>query len=354
MMVIRTALVVGIATIGQAILLPPSTSSADTDIVNTLPFEVKTQTNSRTLNLECSKCPVATLQPSGVVWVDGIESKLQFNFDIAQSEVDTLQLNGVQIFPPHHSPLEPLAALQITADAKDADTARYLRLGYELSIRPVVKPEQDQLELIQIRLQIVEIGDKFVDGLESIMLKLVKSPTGKLMIGSLETAPTTNPGGKDCSTLICKLRKILTDKLSHLKPTKGCGGSKAGAHKELPGGWQPTHGHGGSEHGSHGHHKQHGLRRLFHALKKVAFHVIIPVFIGIAAGFMASLIGMFVGQSFVYLWRTFYRRGQNGAYSRVKQDESDLVERDQEKSLLEHQGPPPEYEEIMVDQKSTD
>src|SRR5208282_4067390 len=133
---------------------------------------------SRTLNLECSKCPVATFQPSGVVWVDGIESKLQLNFDIAQSEVDALQLNGVQVYPPHDLPLEPLAALQITADPKDADTARYLRLGYELSITPVMKSEQDQLELIQIRLQIVEIGDKFVDGLDSVVLQLLKSPSG--------------------------------------------------------------------------------------------------------------------------------------------------------------------------------
>jgi hypothetical protein len=344
MMFMWSALVVGLAAFGQAILLPPSVSSADTDIINTLPFDVKIVGDSRTLNLECSKCPVVTLQPdTGVVWVDGIESKLELDFAIVQGEFDILQLNGVQIYPPRDLPFEPLGAFQLTSDPRDG---HYLRLGYELDVTPVVKSEQDQLDLIEFRLQIIEIGDKFVDGLESVVLHLVKTPTGKLMIGDLYTAPTTNPGGKDCNTLFCKLRKVLTDKLSHVKPSKvGCG-SKSGP--------KPTSKpHTGSEHGAHRHHKHHGLRRILHMFKKVALHVIIPVFIGIAAGFMASLIGMFVGQSAVFLWRTFYRRGQKGAYSRVQQEETDIVGKDQEKSLLVNQDAPPVYEEIVRDEKST-
>lgn len=348
------AIVVSLATIGQAILLPPSISSADADIINNLPYE----TNSQTLNLECLHCPVATLQPSTaepykVVWVDGIESKLQLNFDIRQGDVDILKLNGVQIYPPHDLPLEPLAALQITDDSESINSLGYLQLGYELGVTPVMKSERDQLELILIRFQIIEIGGKFVDGLESVELKLLKTTTGKLMIWGLETAPTTNPGGKNCNTLICKLRAILTDKLSHLKPSKGCG-SKPGSNKSLPASWQPTHGHDDPQRGPHHHNKYQGFSRLLHAFKRIALRVFIPVFIGIAAGFIASLIGMFVGQSIIFLWHTFYRRCQRGSYSRVQQDETDIGKKDQEKLLLEPQDSPPVYEDVVLDKKSAE
>jgi hypothetical protein len=349
MMFLRSALVAGLATIGQAFLLPPSVSSADTDIINALPFEAKPGAEGRTLNLECKNCPVPKYQHPEEEWVYGVESKLQLQFAIAENKNDTLRLNGVQIYPPHELLLEPLGALQITQETQDNNYKVFLRLGYELNVTPIMKSEEDQLELILVRLQVVEIAGKFVDGLESVLLKLLKTPSGSLKIGDLATAPTTNPGGKDCKTLVCKLKSILTGKLSHLKPKKGCG-SKAGAPKALP------HGHGGhgSEHGAHRHHRHHGLSRFLHVLKRVAFHVLIPVLIGIAAGFTASLIGIFVGQSVVYFWRTFYRRGRKGPYSRVEQNETKADEKDQEKSLLEHQDPPPVYEDVIEDAKSAE
>jgi hypothetical protein len=349
MMFLRSALVAGLATIGQAILLPPSVSSADTDIVNALPFEAKSGTEGRTLYLECKNCPVLSYQHTELTWVSGVESKLQLDFSIAENEIDTLNLNSVQIYPPHELPLEPLGAFQITQESQDNYQPILLRLGYELNVTPVMKSEEDQLELILVRFQVVEIGGKFVDGLESVLLKLLKTPSGKLMIGDVETAPTINPGGKDCQTLLCKLKSIMTGNLAPLKPKKGCGSKKA-PHKTLP------HGHddNGSNRGPHRHHRHHGLSRFLHALKRAAFHVLIPVLIGITAGLTASLIGMFVGQSVVFLWRTFYRRGRKGPYSRVEQCETKADEKDQEKPLLEHQDPPPVYEDVIEDAKSAE
>jgi hypothetical protein len=353
MMFLRSALVAGLAAIAQAILLPPSVSSADTEIVNTLPFEAKPGAEGRTLDLECKNCPVPTFQHTEVddelTWVYGVHSKLKLNFAVTADEVDTLRLNGVQIYPPHELPLEPLGALQITREIQDNKNTVFLRLGYELNVTPVMKSEEEQLELILVRFQVVEIGGNFVDGLDSVLLKLLRTPSGKLMIGDLETASTINPGGKDCQTFLCKLKSIMTGNLSHLKPKKGCGSKKAPP-KDLP------HGHGehGSKQGPYRHHKHHGLSRFFHALKRAAFHVLIPVLIGIAAGFMASLIGMFVGQLVVFLWRTFYRRGRKGPYSRVEQYKTKADEKDQEKPLLEHQDPPPVYEDVIEDTKSAE
>lgn len=55
---------------------------------------------------------------------------------------------------------------------------------------------------------------------------------------------------------------------------------------------------------------------------------------------------MVIGQTIVFLWRTFYRRGQRCTYSK-------LVQNTDEKSPpgaifpLDHQGSPPVYEEVV-------
>jgi hypothetical protein len=349
MMFLRSALVAGLATIGQAFLLPPSVSSADTEIVNTLPFEVKSEAVGRTLKLDCKHCPVPTAQHNELKWVTDVDSKLKLQFEIVENEVDTLQLNGVQIYPLHGLPLEPISASQQTEDALNNDETVFLNLGYELNVTPVMKSKDDQLELILVRFQVVEVAGMFVDDLDSVLLKLLKTPDGKLIIGDIGTGPSTNPGGKDCQTLMCQLRKIVTGKLSHLKPKKGCG-FKAGSSKAHP------HGHGGhgSEHGAHPHHRHHGLSRFLHTLKRATFHILIPVLIGVAAGFTASLLGMLVGQTAIFLWRTFYRRGRKCPYSRVERNEMDADKKDQEKTLLKHQDLPPIYEDVVKEAKSAE
>jgi len=247
--------------------------------------------------------------------------------------------------------MEPLTAPQITSDGQ-----KDLRLGYELSIKPVAKSDEGQLELIAIDLQVVEIADQFVNGLDSVALKLLKTPSGKLMIGNLETAPTTNPiinpsdSGKECTTLICKWRAMVADKLSQLKPKKSCGSKRP--NKEIAAGGRP-HKH----HGPHRqYHKHHGIARFFLALKSVAIRVLIPIFIGIAVGMTASLIGMLVGNILVFFWRALYRRGKRGTYSRVKQEETATLNKiDETKTFLDHQGPPPVYEDVVVmDEKVAD
>jgi len=346
----KSALIASLGAVSAAFLLPPTISSADTDIIKALPFDAAAQLDGQVLNLKCLGCPVATADTSGnTVWLQDIESELQLSFSIIGNDIDILSLNGIQIFPPRDMSIEPLTAPQITSDGQ-----KDLRLGYELSIKPVVKSDNDQLELISIHLQVVEIADQFVNGLDSVELKLLKTPSGKLMIGSLDIAPTTNPiinpsdNGKECTTLICKWRAIVSDKLSHLKPTKGCGSKN-----------RPNHSAGRphkQHHPHHPHHKHFVVARFFLALKSVAIHVLIPIIIGVAVGMTASLIGMLVGNIVVFFWRTLYRRGQKGTYSKVQQEENTIPSetKDDTESCLDHQEPPPVYEDVVsLDQKAT-
>jgi len=230
-----------------------------------------------------------------------------------------------------------------------------MRLGYELSIRPVGRAEDDQLELITINLQVVEIGDQFINGLENVELGLLMTASGKLMIGKLETTLTNNPvinpseNGKKCSTLICKWRAIVADKFAVVKGSKGCGsktkGTSSGRRPHKHSG--PPRLHKGPH---HQHHKHHRAARLLRMLKGVAIHVLIPIIIGVAVGMTASLIGMLVGNFVIFLWRAVYRRGQRGSYSVVKQDDNVVSEEldNESKAFLDHQGPPPVYEDVVT------
>jgi len=357
----KLALAIGLTAATQAFLVPPSVSSADTDIINALPIADAPQIDAQSLSLKCSGCPVAATDISGKdIWLQGLESELLLSFLISGSDKEVLLLNGVQIFPLQLDlTIETLTAPQITSDGK-----KDLRLGYELSIKPVAKSEDDELELIAINFQVVEIADKFVNGLEIVKLSLLKTANGKLMIGSLETASTMNPvinpsdSDTECTTLICKWRAIITSKLSGLKPTKGCGSKTSPDQKTHAGG--PSRKHHGTHHGHHGHdHKHHGVARIFHTLKRFARHILIPILIGVAVCLTASLIGMLVGilagNVVVFLWRAIYRRGQRGLYSKVRQEEIFVPgEGDEVKTSLNHEAPPPVYEDVMMNEKTAE
>jgi hypothetical protein len=355
--------VAGLAAVGQALLLPPTITTMDNDIISTLPFEVATEVDGRVLDLDCRGCRVAVPSHMGTTsWVEA-ENRLRLNFSIAHEDSEKLLLNGVQVYPTSDLMIGTLTAPQIIKSTHDHDDVvkSNPRLGYEFSIRPVVSDQQDQIELIAIYLQIIEVGAFFVDGLESVELKLLKTPSGKLMIGDLGTAPTTNPtptpgdSERECTTMICKWRVIIASKLSHLKSLKGCGG-KTRPSGNLPASARPKHHGRPRPHGLHRpyrhHKKNHGLG---HFMRSIVLHIFFPVVIGIFTGVTASLIGMIVGHLAIFLWRAFFRRGGKGAYAKVEQ--KDIVVEDggdETKGFLDHQGPPPVYEETVVDEKAAE
>lgn len=364
MLLIRSALVVGAATLTQAFLLPPSASvsNADIDIITSLPFEDAAQADSLNLNLKCTGCPLAT--PHG--WVAGVDNKLQLDLSINHGDVDTLLINGLEIYPPRDLSLDVLMAPQVSSDASN-----FVRLGYELRIdggsvsQAAIHTEKSQLELVNISLQVVEIGDKFVDGLENVHIKLLKAPSGKLTILALKTAPTMNPiinpsdNAKDCTTLICKWRAIVANRLSSIKPSKGCGKKAGSKHDSSASGKQYNH-HGSrphrGHHGPHRHHhmKHHGIAKFFLALQNVAIHVLIPIFIGLAVGMTASLVGMLVGNVIISVWRLAYRRGHKGTSSRIQHEEvANAMQKDAEKiPFLSPEAPPPQYADVVADGKT--
>lgn len=337
---------IALAGVSSALLLPPP--PADSDIINTLPFEDNIATEGRVMEVNCPGCPVAIVDTQGQTHYSNVESVLKLNLTVAHGSADQLLLNDLPIYPvdPRSEAfLTPLTADQL---AKNADnTWTYVStptLGYSLSVKHPVQ-SQEQLDLVAIHIEIVEVANKFLEGIPSIELKLLETPGGKLMLGDTEiTTPkstTSEPtdGGQECTTIVCKWRAIIADKLSKLK---GCGGKA-----------RPTHVKGSKHHGHHGRPRPHGPHRPFrhhrhrHSLgrflRNVAVHVLIPILIGIVVGITASLVGMVVGNIVIFVWRLLFRRDR-APYVKVSQVEIVTEESDDEtKAFLEPQGPPPTY-----------
>lgn len=367
---------VGFAAVSQAFLIPPSIPAADTDVIHSLPFEDAVGADSQNLMLECPHCPVlvGSSEDGTDTWLDGVSSMLQVDIKIEHFEdTDALFLNDVQLHPldPNLSPT-PLRLPQVvkhTTTSEEsidppAETHLTPPLGYAVSIE-LMNDQQEELGLLDVSIQIVQIGDVFVDNIESIELKLLQTPSGRMMIADLAAAPSHTVGQLDdhCTSLFCKAKALLSASLPQPRPQqKGCGidapartAKQHRPHPPLDCG-EHCHPHGKQHHGHHSHHKHHrhhGFSRLSHALKSVAFHILIPILIGVAAGMTASLIGMIVGQTIVLLWRTLYRRGQRGTYSQLAQSSIST-----EKGLtnaeipVEDQSSPPSYEDIVAEKGS--
>lgn len=345
------AAIAAVSAITDAFLIPPQISKADIDTINTLPFEIAAEGVGKVVDLKCSGCPVSAVTLD--VTLQHVESTLQLNYTVEQNanHADRLLLNGVSIYPPNMASIEPFKASQKFSKDQPFETQDNVRLGYEMSLRPIKKDQAD-LELIAINIHIFEVADKFVDGIDSVELQMIKTPSGKLMIVSCEKKPSTSTtpmitDGKDCTSMICKWQSLLAAKLAHLKPLKGCGkgkGSKTGAVAGHKSQGRPHHGGRPQHHGGHRHHRHHAFAKFKHMIRSFAIHILLPISIGLAAGLTASAVGMVIGQLIVLAWRT--ARGGRPAYYRIAQDE--IPDEESKIPIIEAQGPPPVYEDAIV------
>jgi len=228
-----------------------------------------------------------------------------------------------------------------------------------MGVKEPVHSEKDNLDLITIHMEIIEVGNAFVQGIPAIEVSLVRTSSGKLMLGNAVMLPvgatelTPSDGDQECATIYCKWRAIIAAKLSKLKgchksnkapprPNASVDGPKDHGARPRP------HHHSGRPH-RHNHHGRH-RHAFFRFLRNISIHVLLPIAIGaafgVAVGFIAALVGMLIGNLIVFVWRTFFRR--NVQYQAINPEEVILIVEesdDESKSFLveEPQGPPPSY-----------
>ncbi|CRK27078.1 hypothetical protein BN1708_004300 [Verticillium longisporum] len=296
----------GLAATAAHAFVVPEITGADKDIVNALPvhnalpFEITdSSVETRKLKLDCPGCPIKL----GVDTKTDVKNHLDLVFTIDGSgPVDRLLVNDFALYPKTSSWYSSLRAPQVPDFIKEATkhrfkgTPRTPQLGYSLSTKSLAKEDADQqLELIQLDLQVIEVGNYFVDGIPNINVKLVKTPAGKLMIAAIdavETRPADQTPEDECRTFACKFFKSL----KNMRP--GCGRKHGMGHA----------GHHTGHHGHHGHEHMRSHHTWRQLAKMITWGIILPIFVGLIAGVTVSIIGMAVGTAIVCLWRLVVRR----------------------------------------------
>jgi hypothetical protein len=284
---------------------------------------------------------------------------LRFNFSIAHGEIDRLMLNGHEIYPmdPRSVDFIDLTADQLIKSPEGTwNYAATPHLGWGLchgcGVPDLSSSDQSEIQLKTVRVEILEIAGRFINGFPIMDIKLLQTPSGKLMIGDASIMENTVSLAQDqeCTTILCKWRAIIADKVSKMK---GCGGKRPGA-VTVPmvkpmakpshhGHSRPRPAHGAHRPHRHHHHRHGGFARF---LRSIVFHVFIPIMIGVVVGITASLVGMIVGHIVIFIWRILFRRGERAQYCRRQREERVSKDDDDEsKGFLEHENPPPVYED---------
>ncbi|KAM5346725.1 hypothetical protein ACJ41O_009730 [Fusarium nematophilum] len=326
-----------LAATAAAILIVPETSEADDGIFRTLPidvgtFEVPATAFEQVIDVPCLQCR-------------GRDSHLELNFAI---EDRRLMLNGFELYP-HADPWNgDLSAAVIKGNGKS--TVR--RLGYGLAIRPEGMDEDQHLEVVGVEVRIIEVGDRFVDGVPPVKVKLIKAPVGEIIIGSIDVEGSGEKGhsGNGCDSMWCRAKDLVHDTLKGLKGGfKGCPGMKGHGHKN-----NHSHGHGKAENKQgghpHGHHNQLVQDKPDHSwgsmLKHITAYIIIPVLMGVTAGVGVALLAMFIGTLAVRLVRLF--RGERREPALGAAHKAAIVEilvEDEKSGLMADEEVPPQYEQ---------
>jgi len=330
------------------------------------------------------------------VWTQGVENNLLLNISVG-SQPETLELNGVRFYPPvmtteGEEQVPYIAQVPASASLVDikSDPEKYLANPLRLtswsfqagSSRTV---DTSGKELLTIHLQLNALSLKPINTPEVKILAL-KDEEGKLIILKVDTkGPQHAP--KECHDwpLLCKWRAIIASKLHGFKGFKnmkphGCHrghkGMKEGgmrpphaingppstnmhhgpdSHHDGAGAMEFHHGHrrphhGGHRHGGHRHHRHHKVGRIFHVIGRVMLTVFVPILLGVAAGMITYLLGMFIGAMVAFVWTKVRPASRYQAVALSEDDEEtprNSMEKagfaDEEKALVEE---PPVYAEV--------
>ncbi|KAI0400051.1 hypothetical protein F4802DRAFT_586611 [Xylaria palmicola] len=291
---------VGLAATTNALLLPPDVHFAD-DTITTLPVPVKSDVDAVldavpdtiTLDLECPGC-----HPFGRKHHHHkeIPSHLKLDFSIEPTDgPDRLTLNGFELYP-NLDPLRSALMAPVIPDMahrrmgvpphvrggpKRPQKVQPLGFGVE---RVAMTTDDEDMQLISIKLQFLQVGDSFVEGIPDVQVDLVKSPSGKLAIGAVQAVgpkiEEAVEGQMDCSSMYCELNESYKQRVSEVAETFS----------------QTCMGRGNTDMGC--------LSVKIESLLELVIIVILaPVLIGMLGGFMVYMIG-----SLLVHTALFYRR----------------------------------------------
>ncbi|KAI9797174.1 MAG: hypothetical protein M1825_006249 [Sarcosagium campestre] len=353
-----------VAVAANAFLVVPASVADSTTKVSISPFNTVFNPNSLDIKLSCPSCP--RLEKA-----EADESALVLDFSIDETS-RVLSVNNVPVYPPSAMLPQEMKAVQVESDTSlvqvhankgsAGSPLQKVSLGYEVLVLPVKSLASTRL--MSLEFKVLSVEGNAAEEMDMVQLSFLELPDKTLQLVRIlaKANPKNNASpseqgkvgeAKECTgpSLLCKWRSIMASKIASMK-----GKLRKGCHKSRPH-FRPgtmMHPHGPKTHesfaGHDNHHAKPSRSKFMTVIKRIGLQAIVPVFIGIAAGMTASLVGMVVGHLIVLLWRKFFRGNRTGAYTLVDEaedvtDEKSVVE--EEKGLLREEDLP-EYEEATT------
>lgn len=200
-----------LAAVATSFVLMPETSEHDENIFKTLPIAsdktaalwgIPETAFERTLSVPCSDCR---------------GSNTHLDLDLTVEDGTRLLLNGFELYPD----ADPWSGdLQASVD-RGHHNLKNERLGYSLAVYPKATGKDGNMELIEVDLKIIEVGNNFVDGIPTVKVDLIKGEAGGIMMASANFEHSEETA---CTTIWCRAKE-LADKLWAQAQSlgKGCG-----------------------------------------------------------------------------------------------------------------------------------
>lgn len=325
------------AATAAAFLVVPEISQDEEEVFKALPIDVYTNDipNSaiaQTVEIPCSKCK---------------DQDTQLTMDFNVEDGNRLTLNGYELYPnadPWHGDL--------TAEVMNGNGKKKEQLlGYSLAVGPQAYDMEQSLEIVNVELHVIEVGGRFIDGIPTIDVKLVKAATGEILIGAVDTHTATEP---ECTGIWCSIKQGLDQALNDFdqiwndfdqiwndfKPcSKGAavdqGAEESKSTIELDGQRPyddyPTYDDVDFDWAD--------------VMESIVFSVVLPVLTGIAAGLCVAVFAMGVGSLIAVIVRS--RRRCHKANRRSKEAATEAAAEEEKAGLIEEQDfeePPPTYD----------
>lgn len=314
-----------------AFLVVPDLPKADENIFEALPFETGTY----------GRPSIATAQSVSVLCKQCKGKNTHLEMDFAVEDSSRLTLNGFELYPqadPWHG---DLMASVVRNNGKSRDQ----RLGYSLAVKPEAIDEEQHLEVIGVRLRIIEVGSLFVEGMPTVEVKLIKSQSGEIIIGNVNVEAAVE---KDYDNSFLRIKEKFNELWKQIKG--GCHHSKAVASHEKGAniahdGQRPHHGAGRPAHHGHGHkHNAHHRHSWGKLIKNIAANVVLPVLTGITAGVGVAVFGMALCSFFAMVFQARRERSRRASL-RIKAPIQDAAIEEEKAGLMGDQEAPPQYED---------
>lgn len=265
-----------LAAAAAAFVIVPEISEKDESIFKALPFEPETlqlpaEALGQSLDVPCRQCR-------------GRDTHLKLDF--AVEDGSRLMVNGFELYP-HADPWRDDLVAEVV---RASGVANERTLGYSLSVLPRAKDEEQKLELVDVKLRVIEVGHRFVDDIPTVKIGLIKATTGEIIISDMQLMAAPD---MPCNSMWCRAKSALKGFGGCHKMQKGphphpeppmAGGPKEGNHPH------PHHDHKPHHHEPEEWNSQRDWRRL---VTSVASHIVLPVLMGITAGVGVALYVLF-------------------------------------------------------------